>query len=221
VKSLHQEAELYCFDPVPVATPKHMGIEGAKYSDVWSDAGPTPVPPAPPADDLIKERDALREDIVGLGEQIATLKRERDEARGKAAWMMEAFWLAICDLGHSEDCAMAKCDHRIECPHVNDECTCPDRPCGCECTCWRVAADKVVKVEEAVQLCTKLRDAEDEIERLGHGRAKQIVKQAKLLGLLRECRPHVSMMKSSTSGRDFQETTQALLNKIDAMLGEE
>ncbi len=36
--------------------------------------------------------------------------------------------------------------------------------------------------------------------------------------LLQQCRPHVAMSKSVTSGRDFQETAQALLDKIDREL---
>jgi hypothetical protein len=95
-----------------------------------------------------------------------TTVRERDEARGKAAYMIEAFWLAIADLPHSDECDITTCSHQQPvCDHVNVDCTCPDA-CECECTCWRAAQSKALDAGEAVQLCTKLRDADDEIEAL-------------------------------------------------------
>ncbi len=103
-------------------------------------------------------------DTTDLRATVERLQSERDAARGQVAYMLEAFWLAIADLPHAEWCALATCDHRIECPHVNVDCTCPDRACVCECSCWRTAADKVTKVDEALQLCERVRDLEDRIE---------------------------------------------------------
>ena len=84
----------------------------------------------------------LRTALAAAIERATVAERERDEARGKAAYMVEAFWLAIADLPHA-----AWCDG-------------PDD--GCEC--WRSAAAKVASTDDALALCTRVRDLEDELE---------------------------------------------------------
>lgn len=99
-----------------------------------------------PDSTVVKEINRLTNQLETATICARNIERERDEARGKAAYMIEAFWLAIADLGHSDEC---------------------DAPTG-ECTCWREAQAKALDVEECVQLCTRLRDAEDKIEHWGH-----------------------------------------------------
>lgn len=86
----------------------------------------------------------LREMLARCQSENARLLRERDEARGKAAYMVEAFWLAIADLGHSDECPRSTANATEE------------------CMCWRTAADKVLEVGAGANLCEQLRDLEDE-----------------------------------------------------------
>jgi hypothetical protein len=97
-----------------------------------------------------------------MSADVAQLQAQLDAERGKSALIMEAFWLAIADLPHSDECPVETCEHQVGCPHVAVDCTCKE--CDCACTCWRSVADKALDVDEAVKLCTTLRDREDEIE---------------------------------------------------------
>jgi hypothetical protein len=90
------------------------------------------------------ENEELRAQLAAETARRESAERERDEARGKAAYMVEAFWLAIADIDHAEWCGNF------------DE--------GGECDCWRSAAAKVDSTDEAVALCTRVRDLEDERE---------------------------------------------------------
>lgn len=76
-------------------------------------------------------------------QEIAEARQERDEARGKVALMLDAFWFAISDLGHAAECDGER-----------------------NCTCWREAAHKVEVRDEALALCTRVRDLEDERDEL-------------------------------------------------------
>jgi ParB/RepB/Spo0J family partition protein len=93
--------------------------------------------------------------------ELESLRRQLDAERGKSALIMEAFWLAIADLPHSDECPIETCEHNVECPHVTVDCTC--KACDCACSCWRSVAGKALDVDEAVKLCTQLRDREDEL----------------------------------------------------------
>ena len=104
--------------------------------------------------EAIRRKAAAKRRRRTLRGKIRALEQERDEARGKLALIHEAYWLAVADMPHSDECAIDSCDHELD--------------CDCACSCWRSAADKVGKVDEALALCTRLRDADDLMEEAMH-----------------------------------------------------